>query len=162
MKNLFLAALISTTASANPFDAFVGEYKTVGAPLIRNQNAKECNRFDFKNITGLKVEKDTSGYKQSHMVYVLTSSGRSGLAVMEYAFDGDLGTGGSYAKTSGNSTTAYNEFGTRGTNPSRNETLAASVEKSAAGYTFKLTEALYEPSTTLTASCHYSVLLTKN
>lgn len=162
MKSLFIIAtfLISATASANSFDDFVGEYKVTGSPQITNDNAKWCNRFDFKNIVGLKVEKNTDGYQQSHMIYIQKPNGWSGHPTMDFSYTNEFKNGGTYAKTSGSSALASNEYGTWGVNPNQKETLIVSIEKSAAGYTFKMAEALYKNSV-LTAACYYQVQLTK-
>jgi hypothetical protein len=162
MKSLTIIAtfLFSAAAFANPFDGFIGEYKVNGSPQITNNNAKWCNRFDFKNITGLKVEKDTSGYQQSHVIYIQKPNGWSGHPTMDFSYTNDLKNGGSYAKTSGSNALASNEYGTWGLNPIQNETLTVSIEKSAAGYTFNMAEVLYENSV-LTAACYYRAQLTK-
>jgi hypothetical protein len=154
------ALLISICAFANPFDAFVGQYDVSGSPQIKNEKAKRCNRFDFKNIIGLKVEKNSNGYQQSHMLYLLKPNGWSGHPTEEFSYTNELKNGGSYAKTTGSAASAVNESGTWGANPPEKETLTVSIEKSGAGYILKMVEALYE-NTVLTAACYYQVQLIK-
>jgi hypothetical protein len=161
MKSVLIsvAMLLSVSAFANPFDGVVGQYKVIGKPQIRNENVKSCNRFDFKNIVGVKVEKDASGYQQSHMIYIQKPNGWSGHPISDFNYTNEFKAAGSYAKTAGDK--ALNESGTWSANPVEKETLTVSLEKSGSNYVFKMVEALYENSA-LTAACHYQVQLTKN
>jgi hypothetical protein len=163
MKSLFVAAvlLISTSAFANSFDQFVGEFKISGSPQIRSENAKFCNRFNFKNIVGIKVEKNTNGYQQSHMIYFQNPTGWAGHPVMDFTFTNDFKIGGSYAKTSGSDHSASNEYGTWGSNRDYKETIRVILTESGSSFNLKVVEALWE-NIAPTAACYYEVQLTKN
>lgn len=162
MNHLLIILTLSFTAAAiaNPFDAFEGEYKVSSSPQIKSENAKECNRFDFKNINGLKVEKNTNGYQQTHVLKVITPYGWSGVPVMDFNYTNPFNSAGSYAKTTGSTSFASNEYGTWVNKTDHKETLMVSLENSASGYNFKMTEALYENSV-LSAACYYQVQITK-
>lgn len=162
MKGIILAAClaISSSAFANPFDGFIGEYKVNGSPTIRAQNAKWCNRFDFKNIVGLKVAKDTNGYAQSHVLYILNPAGWSGHPTMDFDYKNEFGTGGSYAKSTGSSNSASNVWASFSINPQETESLTVSIEKLGSEFAFSMSEELKQNSV-LTAGCYYQVKLLK-
>jgi len=161
VKSLLMTAvvLISTSAFANPFDGFVGEYKASSAPQITSDQPRWCNWMNFQNVTGLRVEKNTSESKQSHVLYVLSSDDQMDLPIKDFNKSNLFNTRGSYGKTSGTSTSALSEFGAWGSRD-YTETYTASLEKTATGYSFKLTEALHDK-TELVAACSYQVQLTK-
>jgi len=144
-------------AFANQFDNFIGEYKTSSQVQII-KNAKWCNRFNFKEIVGLKVEANTQGYEQSHVLYILNPHGWSGLPVMNYDQKGDFMTSPNWARTTGSANLASNEWGSLVGD--EKETLTVSIEKTGLDYTFSMVEALNENSV-LTASCSYQVKLVK-
>jgi hypothetical protein len=164
MKKIILMSLLSLLTSslalANAFDNFIGEYKTSSSPQITAKNAKWCNRFDFKNIVGLKVEANTKGSDQSHVLYILNTSGWSGHPIMDFAYTNEFRTGGSYAKTSGSSSTALNEYGTWGSNPNEKESLTVTIEKTGADFIFSMNESLFQ-NTVFTAGCSYQVKLVR-
>lgn len=162
MKSFLLASafLVSTSVFANSFDNFIGEYKVSGSPVIKMENAKWCNRFNFQKIVGLKVEVNTQGLNQSHIIYFQDQSGSYGYPAMDYNYTNDYGTGGGYAKSTGTSNSASNEYGIWSINPNQKETTGLTVENVGTGYVVYLTEAYYE-NTTLVAACYYQVNLTK-
>lgn len=152
--------LVSTLASANPFDGFIGAYKVSSSPQIRAENATWCNRFDFKNIIGLKVEKNTQNPQQSHTLYLQTQNGWSGHPTMDFNYINQFRDGGTYASTTGSSTSAANEYTTWSTSPNSKETLTVSLKSFGSEYVFSMTDALYENSV-LEAACYYQVSLKK-
>lgn len=81
---LTILMLFSFTARANSFDQFIGKYFVSSKPLIKAVNAKDCNRFLFSGMTGISIQPDVTGYKQSHVVYFLNPSGWSGFPISEY------------------------------------------------------------------------------
>jgi hypothetical protein len=160
MKVIFTAAtiLFSASAFANPFDKFVGHYKVNGSPQITNESAKFCNRFDFKNVVRVRVERNSSGYQQTHLVYIENQTGWSVHPLTEFEYTDELKLGGSYARTTGTDYSATNEYGAWSTNPDKKETLIIQLDRTSFGLVFSMNEALYENSG-LKAACHYQVKL---
>lgn len=151
----------STIAQANPFDAFVGSYTATGAPSIRHENTTWCNRFFFSQINGLRVEQNTAGYEQSHVLHLQRPSGSSGHPIMEFTYTNELRIGGSYAKTEGDTNLAINQYGTWGTNPDRRDELTVSLENMGTAYRFRMVDSVVERGQ-VTVACHYEVMLRKN
>jgi hypothetical protein len=91
---LAFALLFTSSAFANPFDNFIGDYNVTGTPTISStgtvDTAKQCIRFNFHYLTGFSVEADTkSNSFTSDMLYFRTtggvsSSGWSGHPVMDF------------------------------------------------------------------------------
>lgn len=154
-----LGFLFSVSAFANSFDGFIGKYKTSGTPTIQNQNAKFCNRFNFKSITGLEVKADTAGYKQSHVLYILNPSGWSGHPVMDFLDKSEFNPSvGSYAKTTGSADVASNDWGSFGME--ENERLVVSIKKNGNNFIFTMAEELVSKGSVV-AACYYQVGLQK-
>lgn len=152
MKFLLTAfsLFLSISAFGNSFDGFIGEYKVSGTPSIKAEKTKFCNRFDFKSIKGFEVKSDSTGYKQSHVLYFMNRNGWSGHPVMDY-----VDTAGSYAKTTGSSDWASNEWGS-GT--PENEKLTVTLSKKEATYLLTMSEELVSKGTVI-AACYYQVSL---
>ncbi len=163
MKHLlFLAITICPAlANANPFDGFIGNYTIQSAPSIRNKNASFCDRFGFSRITGIKVEKNTTGagFKQTHTISLFTKEGYSAHPVMEYEDTNEFRTGGSFAKTTGSATSAANIYGSWNNRQER-DTLFVSIEKAGKGYVFNMAEELSVNGST-ESGCYYQVSLTR-
>lgn len=159
MRILIIAIsfLFSASAFANSFNNFVGKYDVEGDAKVENVNAGFCNRFNFKEISSFEVKKDTEGYKQSHMLYFHHSYGWSGHPVMDFKdkseFDPSIGT---YAKTTGSSGNARNEYGSFGLE--ENDRLTVSIARAGSGYTLAMAEELIVRGT-VTAACYYEVNL---
>ena len=162
MKILLSALFLISSASAfaNEFDNFVGDYTVSGAPTINADRATFCNHLDFKNLTGLTIAQDTKGYKQSHMIHFINASGWYGAPVMDFDYTNDWHSGGSFAKTTGNATSATNVEGSWGTNPITRDTVTITIEKTGGGYALSMQQAHFENSS-LSAACYYQVALTK-
>lgn len=138
LKNFILAlALVSTSsAMANSFDNFVGDYAIFGKPTIKaSGTAKECIRFGFQYLTGFTVSPDTNGYHQTYMLHFNFNGGSIGRGwmghpIMDYDDKNEYGTGGSYAKTTGDATMARNEYTTWGVSSgvSESEPLVVSIQ----------------------------------
>jgi hypothetical protein len=159
-----LFALMATSvALANPFDAFVGDYTLVGKSVIQKSgSARECIRFNFENLVGFSVVADTAGYQQTHMLHFVfdgtSGHGWFGHPVMEYNYKNEFGTGGSYAKTSGDQNIAKNEYTTWSNNSI--EPLTVSIQRSGSQYLLLMTE-VYSRNSQVEASCTYQATLNK-
>lgn len=154
-----LSFMLSVSAFANSFDRFIGKYKVVGAPAIQKQNAKSCNRFFFKDITGLEIKADTSGFKQSHVLFILNPSGWSAHPVADYYEKTDTNPSrGTYANTTGSGDMASNDWGSFGRED--NERLVVTIKKSGNEFVFSMAEELVLQGT-VTAACYYQVQMQK-
>jgi hypothetical protein len=160
---VFLVFLISAAAaSANPFDSFPGEYSVVGTPVIQKSGeARECIRFGFQYLVGFSVIADTTGYHQSYMLHFNFNGGSIGTGwfghpIMDY---GDpLDTSSTYAKTTGDSNLAQNEWtSTVGQN---SEPLIVSIQRDGRQFILKMTESYIEKGV-VAASCLYQATLVK-
>lgn len=167
MKNLaiFAFALIGSAAQANPFDNFIGEYSISGSPKIEKYgSARECIRFTFESLKGFSVIADTNGYRQTHMLHFNIDSpsigkGWMGHPVMEYDYKNEFGIGGSYAKTSGDSNFAQNEFTSWDVHSSA--PLVVSIQRDGGNYRLRMKESQVDNGQ-LKAACSYEATLIKN
>lgn len=156
MKLLVVASMLfSINAFANPFDSFVGKYKVDGTVSVKNHNAKACIRYGLPKITGVEVKPDTNGYKQSHVIYLLNSSGWSGLPVMQYEDKSDFDSTVYYARVSGGSNSASNVWGSTAAEHYQDK---FSIERSGTNLTFNFSEE-YVVNGTVTAGCYYQAKL---
>jgi hypothetical protein len=156
MKILILSSLLfSISAFANPFDSFVGKYKVEGPVNVKNYNAKACIRYGLPNITGIEVKTDTNGYKQSHLIYLISSTGWSGLPVMQYEDRSDFDSTIFYARISGGSSTASNTWGSTAMEHYEDK---FSFERAGSSLTFNFSEE-YVVNGKINAGCYYQVQL---
>ncbi len=152
---LTLGFLISASAFANPFDTFLGNYKVVGSPHVRIENAKFCNRFNFKNVSELAVVANSKGHKQSHLITLSTSTGWSSHPIMDFDFKNQLNpTMGSFAKTSGGKDSATNEWGQYGA--PENDVLSVTMKRQGNQYSFVMNEERLSQGRVV-HGCYYSV-----
>ncbi len=154
---ILLISLLSVQAFANPFDGFVGKYALAGKVHIKNLNAKGCIRYGIPQMTGIEVKQDTKGYKQSHVVYIVTASGWSGLPVMQYEDRPDyLNPSVVYvSKVQGNAN--YAEL-VQGSNAKQYFADRFSFERKAGQIIFNFSEE-YTKEGKLQAACYYQATL---
>ncbi|HVJ65252.1 MAG TPA: hypothetical protein VM901_08355 [Bdellovibrionota bacterium] len=161
MNRLFIASFfaVSATAFASPFDAFVGSYTTSSKPSVESENAKFCNRFGFREITGMSIEKNDgkTGHKQSHTVLVTTPSSTSRHPIEDYDYSSDWNLGGSSAGTSGSAAMAAN-LRRSWNNRREEESFRVSIEKTSSGYLFRMAEEFHTEGQ-LESACYYQVAL---
>lgn len=157
---LTLCLLLSASSFAHPFDGFLGNYKVTGPVKIRNENAKDCNRFNLRNLVALKVLRSTHGYQQSHALVLESFQTASAHPIMEYKYVNEFQTAGSYAKTTSTPTSASNELGDWTSNPFERSSLTVTLENLESGTLFTVTEAHYENSRFM-SGCQYQASLTK-
>lgn len=154
-----LCFVFSASAFGNAFDGFIGKYKTIGEPAIQYLNATYCNRFDFENITGLEIKADTNGFKQSHVLYILNPNGQSGHPVSDFyetsPTEPSLGT---YAKTTGSSDFASNDWGNFGSG--EDQRLVVTIKKKGNDFIFSMAEELIQQGA-VEAACYYQVEMQK-
>lgn len=165
MKRIILMSLLSVVTSsvalANVFDNFIGEYKTSSVRQITAENAIWCNLFGFRNIIGLKIEANTKGVAQSHALYILDPTGWSvGHPIKDFDDTSNFSKEGNYAKTSGSSSIASNEYGSWSQNPIDKEILTVTIEKTGVDFTFSMYEAIFMDMV-LAEACSYQVKLVK-
>ncbi|MBO9666521.1 MAG: hypothetical protein J7501_06865 [Bdellovibrio sp.] len=160
MKKIFLFLSVFMTAmvsKANSFDQFVGEYSIVGAPLAQKSgSARGCIRFGFDKMIGLSVIADTEGYKQSHMLHFNVSTGWFGHPIMD--FNDLTSNSGSYAKTTGGTDFAQNEW--TSVSGDNSTPLFVSIQKDGNQYILKMTESYIEKGNNV-GSCYYQATLIK-
>lgn len=158
---ILLASLSASVAFANPFDSFIGNYAVVGQPTVHaDGNVRECVRFDFAQLDGFSVVADKTGYNQTHVLRFQSDNDHlvSSHPVMEYNYTEPMGHGGSYAKTSGDGTSAKNEYTDWGNGTQRS--LTVTIQKSGTQFLLVMTEVDSENSQSM-ASCTYSAVLAK-
>lgn len=172
MKTLVIlfGFVVGSSAMANPFDSFVGEYSIVGVPQIQKSgSAKECIRFDFPHLVGISVIRDTGGYRQSNVVRFHHAGGMgtgwSGHPIMDY--NNNLGGSpmkcvGDSAVTTGDVIEAQNIWSQCGGTISVTfyETLSVSLANVGGQYLVKMIESYIENGQTV-ATCNYLARLSK-
>ena len=161
MKNFIfiIGTVFSISSYANSFDHFVGRYAVSSKPIIQAVNAKYCNRLFFSAITGIDIQSNTEGYKQSHVIYFLTPIGWSGFPISEYSDRSDwVPTVIHYAKVSGGASQATYEEGSRG--PQFNYTNLT-IQKTDSNYILNLRDERFEQGSVV-SGCYYQIGLINN
>ena len=163
MKAQLLALFVCTvalSAMANPFDSFVGDYRTITKPQII-KNAKWCNRFFFKDISALRIEVSTENKFESHSVKIIIPNAWSRIPVADYEGMSENGMSGDFSVTTGSANLASNESVVWSLTPVKTrDSLIVAIENKGQKYEFRMVEASYE-NDVLMASCQYQVELVR-
>ena len=157
-----ILVLIPIVAFANPFNQFEGNYEVSSEPMITNSDAAECERFAFDRLTEVRVRKGDYGFKNTHVVSVVRGVMWSTLPIAEYRRE--LGVMQpdsiiSYAKTTGDDTSATNERGF--ITPSRYQKFIITMTKTDAGYSMQMTEKSKTDRQRSESSCVYDLDLNR-
>lgn len=156
MKSLVIALglVLSSSAFAHSFDAFVGNYKAIGEPKIESENAQYCNRFLFRSFSGVEVKADTLGYKQSHVLYVLNAlGGWFAHPVSDYTdknvFNPEVGVSATSTGTQDFASNKWTSFGLL-----QNSSLTVTIQKHDNHFVFQMAEEVIEKDVVKSA-CYY-------
>ncbi|UYL09065.1 hypothetical protein B9G69_000555 [Bdellovibrio sp. SKB1291214] len=95
---LFSASAFAETQ--NPFDAFVGSYKVVGAKRINNVRAATCDRYRWKDLESMTVKASDSLF-ETHQIRFVAGPKESLFQVQEFQHSNDVASTGDFAETSG-------------------------------------------------------------
>lgn len=104
---LFLLALSSTAAFANPFQYFVGDYQLVGTPQVAmSAGMKYCDWQGFREMSEVSISPKNGTYESD----LFSNNGhlQSYTDFQEYAYTGDFGVTNT-AKITGDATGANYE-----------------------------------------------------
>ncbi|MES2854349.1 MAG: hypothetical protein V4692_00720 [Bdellovibrionota bacterium] len=153
--------LFTTSAFANPFDAFIGTYVVSEAPVIRVVKAAQCTRASFADITVLAIKAENGDSDATHEISIVTAKGHTSNGIYAHFVSKNLlePEVGTYSTLSGTSISASVETGSLGMK--ENSRIIQTISVNGTGYSFVIVEELLGKSGRVEAGCYYQVQLEK-